>query len=51
MWKAAGEMSSEHVVEGVKENNGIWWESSEPLEGRAFKGGGKALQKMTSWDV
>ena len=41
MWAAVSEMSSKHVGEGVKAVNGIWWESSEPFEGRAFEGGWK----------
>ena len=35
MWTTA----SKHVGEGVKAVNGIWRESSEPFEGRAFEGG------------
>jgi len=31
------------VREGVKVVNGIWWESSEPFEGRAFEGGWKSF--------
>jgi len=43
MWTAAGEISSEHVGEGVKAVNGIWRESSEPFECRAFEGDWKSF--------
>ena len=43
MWAAANEMSLKHVGEGVEVVNGIWWESSEPFEGRAFEGGWKGF--------
>ena len=43
MWAVASKVSSKHVGEGVEVVNGIWWDSSEPFEGRAFEGGWKGF--------
>ena len=43
MWAAAGEVSSEHVGEGVKVIDGVWWQGGKPFEGGAFEGGREGL--------
>jgi len=43
MRAAAGEVSGEHVGEGVEAVNGVWRKGGKPFEGRAFKGGRKGL--------
>ena len=43
MRAAAGEVSGEHVGEGVEAVNGVWRKGGKPFEGRALKGGRKGL--------
>jgi len=45
MWAATGEVSGEHVGEGVEAVNGVWREGGEPFESRAFQGGRKGFAK------
>jgi len=39
MWAVAGEVSCEHVGEGVKAVDGVWRKGGKPFEGGAFKSG------------
>jgi len=43
MWAVAGEVSGEHVGEGVKAIDGVWRKSGKPFEGGAFEGGREGL--------
>ena len=51
MRAAAGEVSGEHVGEGVEAVNGVWWKGGKPFKGRAFKGGRKGLVEGDVGDV
>ena len=51
MWAVAGEVSSQHVGEGVKVVDGVWWQGGKPFEGGASEGGREGLGETTLLEV